>query len=155
MPLKTAAIFIAAFVATIPPASATAAPKIVTQSIFALAAQTYIDVIGSLEKSGYRVRSMKTTLLGRIKILAQNKSHLREVVVSRSTGEIKSDRIVRVFAQTDGNSVGQVKVNTPSSVSEGSGSGVSVGTGGSSVSVGSGGVSTSVGGLSASVGLGG
>lgn len=64
-------------------------------------ARTYVDVIGALEANGYSVQQVSTTWLGRVKISARNDVHLREVVVSRSTGEILSDAVVRVFAQAD------------------------------------------------------
>lgn len=69
-----------------------------TDGSYQVAQQSYTDVLVSLERAGYRVLKMQTTFLGRLKILAQNRSHVREVVVSRSTGEIMSDRVVRVLA---------------------------------------------------------
>lgn len=154
-------------------APANAATMIAIPSVVAVSAQSYLDVIAMLEDTGYRVTGMKSTLLGRLKIRAQNREHMREIVVSRSTGEIKSDRIIKMFAAessttkpraataavvgtgttsgsggSSGSSGGGISVNAGSG-----GLGVSVGgSGGVNVSAGSGGVGASVGGLS--VGLG-
>lgn len=59
--------------------------------------RTYVDVLASLEASGYSVDRVKSTFLSRVKITAQNAVHVREVVVSRSTGEIVSDQVVQVL----------------------------------------------------------
>lgn len=63
--------------------------------------QTYLDVMANLEAAGYSVVETKTTFLGRVQITARNAAHLREVVVSRATGEVKSDVIVETFATGD------------------------------------------------------
>lgn len=118
-----------------------------------IAAQNYTMVIAMLEDTGYRVTSMKSTLLGRLKIRAQNREHVREVVVSRSTGEIMSDRIVKVFNDPDGDRAVSREANAPQGGQEPSGASANVG--GTSASVGSGGASVSTGGGSVSVGLGG
>ena len=118
-----------------------------------LATQSYLTVIQMMESNGYRVVSMKSTLLGRVKIRVRNPEHLREVVVSRSTGEIKSDRIVQVFSNPGISTSAQTSDGQESTGSGGTGVGVS--TGGASVSAGSGGVSAGVGGASVSIGLGG
>ncbi len=60
--------------------------------------QTYLDVVAQLEQRGYAIDSVERTLLGRMMIRARNKVHLRELVVSRHTGEVMHDTIVRVFA---------------------------------------------------------
>jgi hypothetical protein len=62
-----------------------------------VAQQNYLDVMANLEAAGYTILETKRTLLGRVKITARNSAHLREVVVSRSTGEVKRDEIVQVF----------------------------------------------------------
>lgn len=164
MSVAKAAVIVAALAITLPPASASAQDARILPSML-VSAQSYVDVINMLEKAGYRVSGMKTTLLGRVKIRAQNRQHLREVVVSRSTGEIKSDRIIRVFRAQDGATAQKGKRSSGSSSGSQSGSGVNVdasvssgGTSaGASVSAGGGsaGASVSVGGTSASVGLGG
>ena len=63
--------------------------------------QTYLDVMANLEAAGYAVVETKTTFLGRVQITARNAAHLREVVVSRATGEVKSDVILQTFATSD------------------------------------------------------
>ncbi|SIN90990.1 hypothetical protein [Vannielia litorea] len=136
-----------------------------------LARQSYTDVIANLENDGYRVVKMTSTMLGRVKIIAQNRVHLREIVVSRSTGEIKHDVILKVFNTNlgDGAAATTKKSRTGVSVEAGgggstggtTGGGVSAsvgGSGGVNASVGSGGVSASVGGsggVNASAGKGG
>lgn len=124
-----------------------------------IAQQTYVDVVGMLERSGYRVVDMKSTFLGRIRIRAKNREHLREVVVSRSTGEIKSDQIIRVFAVAgEGETREQIVRGTRSgthSAQASTNSGVSASVGDSSGSVNNSGVGASVGGASVSVGGGG
>ncbi len=139
--------------------------------------RSYTQVIFNLEDEGYQVVELTSTLLGRVRIVARNKVHLREVVVSRATGEIKSDIILKIFTTTQGDPKVSAKTaaaptgtgSTGSSGSSGgaSGGGTSFsggvsasvgGSGGVSASVGSGGVSASVGGsggVSAGVGSGG
>ena len=67
-----------------------------------VAQQAQLPVIDALRAEGYRVTSVKKTLLGRIRVLIQNKNHIREVVVSPSTGEVKSDQVVKIIV-TDAN----------------------------------------------------
>ena len=69
--------------------------------ILAAQQQTYLDVMANLEAAGYTVIETKTTFLGRVQITARNAAHLREVVVSRATGEVKSDVILETFATGD------------------------------------------------------
>jgi hypothetical protein len=76
-------------------ANATAGLTLVAQQ------QTYLDVMANLEAAGYTVVKTKTTFLGRVQITARNATHLREVVVSRATGEVKSDVILETFATGD------------------------------------------------------
>lgn len=154
MTRRLVSVLATALIVASTPISAIAASSAGSPMVLSIAAQTYVDVIGMLESAGYRVKGMKTTLLGRVKILAQNREHLREVVVSRSTGEIKSDRIVRVFAQQEGNSTARTAARKPGET-DGTSSSSSGGSGDVSVSAGSGGVSVSGGGISVSVGLGG
>ena len=63
--------------------------------------RTYLDVVATLEAEGYQIRDVSKTWLGRIKIVATSKANLREVIVSRTTGEILSDVIVDVYAKAD------------------------------------------------------
>lgn len=121
--------------------------------ILMIAQQTYLDVVGMLENTGYRVLNMKSTFLGRVRIRAMNREHVREVVVSRSTGEIKSDRIIQMIGGTNENGTKrQTGRSASDSVSDG---GLNASVGSSSGSVGSSGVSASAGGASVSVGSGG
>jgi len=88
-----------------PSASASAGVTLVAQQ------QTYLDVMANLEAAGYTVVETKTTFLGRVQITARNATHLREVVVSRATGEVKSDVILETFA-TDDATVGLLPAET-------------------------------------------
>ncbi len=51
----------------------------------------YTDVVNGLTATNYEIEGVSTTLLGRTRIMANNGQHRREVIVSRSTGEILSD----------------------------------------------------------------
>ena len=75
--------------------------------------RTYLDVVASLEAEGYEITDVSKTWLGRIKIVATSKANLREVIVSRTTGEILSDVIVDVYAKADakGDADGSVTVD--------------------------------------------
>ncbi len=119
----------------------------------------YTQVIFNLEHDGYRVVEMTTTLLGRMRIVARNKIHLREIVVSRATGEIKSDLILQVFAVAEGGASAaptKLKGTVPNVPGPGTtGGGTTVSAGGASVGVGSGGVSVGLGGTSVGIGSGG
>tara|TARA_R110002124_G_scaffold35633_4_gene115721 strand:+ start:609 stop:1109 length:501 start_codon:yes stop_codon:yes gene_type:complete len=116
--------------------------------------QTYIDVMAQLEASGYEVINVSRTWLGRVKIEARNQIHMREVVVSSSTGEVMSDVVVSVFAQNDNNQPAATDEET--SGNEGLGVGVDINLGASGTASGgsnggsaggsaSGGVSISIG----------
>ncbi len=84
--------------------SAEASARLNAASTLALAQnRTYLDVVAGLEAEGYVIKDIQTTWLGRIKILAASRANLREVVVSRTTGEIMSDVIIEVFARGKGN----------------------------------------------------
>lgn len=56
-------------------------------------ARTYADVVGELQDSGYIVDAVTQTFLGRIRITARNAVQIREIIMSRSTGEIMSDSV--------------------------------------------------------------
>lgn len=84
-------------------------------------ARSYGDVVAALEAGGYRVDDISRTFLGRVRIVASNRHHRREVIISRSTGEIMSDMIVDVFPEsgtgqssqpTDRSGVGQSPAGT-------------------------------------------
>ncbi|WP_457935419.1 hypothetical protein [Mesorhizobium sp. 10J20-29] len=103
--------------------------------------QSYLDVMANLEAAGYVIDSTKTTFLGRVQITAHNRQHQREIVVSRATGEIKSDVITELFegsaSATLGTSVSGAVATQPSPADGGLlsilgfGSNVSTGVGGS------------------------
>ncbi len=61
----------------------------------------YTDVINGLEATNYAIDDVSTTLLGRIMITASNGAHRREIVVSRSTGEILSDVLSDIPSDSD------------------------------------------------------
>ena len=65
-----------------------------SQVTLAQASTDSVDwVIQGLQQGGYRIISIKSTFLGRIRIMAENRTHRREIIVSRSTGVIFRDRI--------------------------------------------------------------
>lgn len=51
-------------------------------------------VIDALQQQGYRIVSVNTTWLNRVRIRAQNDYVLREIVVSPASGDILRDAIV-------------------------------------------------------------
>jgi hypothetical protein len=60
-------------------------------------------VLDGLESGGYKVKSIKSSTLGRVRILAENDEHRREIVCNRATGVIRSDRIVALInVEVDG-----------------------------------------------------
>jgi hypothetical protein len=93
-------------------ANATAGLTLVAQQ------QTYLDVMANLEAAGYTVVKTKTTFLGRVQITARNATHLREVVVSRATGEVKSDVILETFATGDAAAIGALPAATETEAEE-------------------------------------
>lgn len=116
-------------------------------------AQSYTDVVVALQVRGYEILELRQTFLGRIRIVAQNDVHVREIVVSRTTGEIKRDIVLSTMneaeTETGGTTTGgETQQATSGSASTSGTASASVSVGGSSVSVGgSGGVSVGVGGL--------
>ena len=54
-------------------------------------ARTLDDVITQLESAGFSIDDIGRTFLGRIRITASNQTMIREIVMSRATGEIMSD----------------------------------------------------------------
>jgi hypothetical protein len=57
----------------------------------------YLEVLSALDRDGYNIVSVEETFLGRIRIRAANKFHLREIVVSRASGQILRDAIVTQY----------------------------------------------------------
>jgi len=125
-------------------------------------------VVDGLHKIGYEVQSIKTTFLGRIRVVAENGKYRREVIVSRTTGEIRSDRIIKVLTADDSDTGNAATADIETASSGGGTSGGTADSGGTSasgstsgsgstststgVSVSGGGVSVSVGGISVSTG---
>lgn len=118
-------------------------------------ARTEEQLIAALELQGYTISEMRRSLLGRAIITAENGMHVREVVMSRATGEILSDQITAILGDagasaaaegnaeaTSNNGLGAAGVGVDVGVSangqaDAAGSGVSVGgNGGASVSIG-------------------
>lgn len=87
--------------------------------------RTYLDVVAALEAEGYQIRDVSKTWLGRIKIVATSKVNLREVIVSRTTGEILSDVIVDVYAKADAE--GDANVDGIVTVDQGASTGTNAG----------------------------
>ena len=113
---------------------------------YQIAQQTYAGVIAQLQNSGYRIDEVKSTFLGRIRIIAHNRVHVREVIVSRSTGEVKRDVVLEVMA---GNSGGGQAGNFSGSGSSGNTPGSGASGGGTSSSSSGGGAATGSGGTGA------
>lgn len=59
------------------------------------AAESVRDMIKILESEGFVVTDIGHTILGRVRIEAVTDGYLREVILSRSTGEIRQDAIFR------------------------------------------------------------
>ena len=68
-----------------------AAPQVVGP-LAVFSAQAHVEIVSALRADGYEVTSVTRTWLGRVKIKAVKNGLGREVVVSRHTGEVKSDR---------------------------------------------------------------
>ena len=60
-----------------------------------LKAETVQDMIKILESEGFVVTDIGRTFLGRIRIEAVSDGFVREVILSRSTGEIRQDAVFR------------------------------------------------------------
>ncbi len=155
-------IALAGIVAFAPiPAQGADGDRSTRQAAYQLAQLGYTDVLVMLERTGYHVVKMDSTLLGRVRILARNREHLREVIVSRSTGEIKRDVILKRFA-TNNDDAQALPVGQHGNVSAGASTGngttggtVTTNAGNVSVGVSTGGVSVDAGGVSAGVSTGG
>ncbi len=87
-------------------ATAAASPAVagnVYAGMSPLAQETAENVIYTLENSGYTIVSIRRTLLRRLHITAANGAQTREVVVSRTTGEIKRDSVMQIASAQDSN----------------------------------------------------
>lgn len=57
----------------------------------------YLEVVRALDEAGYRIVSITDTFLNRIRIRASNADHLREVIISRSSGQVLRDALIEVY----------------------------------------------------------
>ncbi|WP_114965567.1 hypothetical protein [Alkalilacustris brevis] len=57
----------------------------------------HIQVLTALEDAGYTLVELRRTWLNRILIRARNSRHLREIVISRSTGSILRDVVLETY----------------------------------------------------------
>ncbi len=57
----------------------------------------YIDILEALDSEGYTIVSVTDTLLNRVKIRARSRQHLREIVVSRASGQILRDAVIETY----------------------------------------------------------
>lgn len=57
----------------------------------------YAAIAKALEMDGYQILDVRRTLLNRAMIHASNEDHLREIVVSRSSGQVLRDVIIEEF----------------------------------------------------------
>lgn len=57
----------------------------------------YIEILEALDTEGYTIISVTDTLLNRVKIRARNSQHLREIVVSRASGQILRDAVIETY----------------------------------------------------------
>jgi len=55
----------------------------------------FLAIIAALSDAGYEILSTDVTLLNRVRIRADNGSHLREIVVSRASGRVLRDVVVQ------------------------------------------------------------
>lgn len=59
--------------------------------------ERYLDVIDALETAGYTLLSVRETMLNRVQIRARNALHLREIVLSRASGDILRDVALETY----------------------------------------------------------
>lgn len=74
-------------------ANAEAEAAIDLQAVIEFAGERVGAVVAELQAAGYQVVDMSRTLLGRIRITLENAFQVRQIVVSRSTGEIMFDAV--------------------------------------------------------------
>lgn len=61
------------------------------------APRTEAGIVAALKSEGYVVYDSSRTLLGRIKVVVGNGAYYRQIVISRTTGEIRNDTLLRGF----------------------------------------------------------
>jgi hypothetical protein len=52
------------------------------------------DIIAEIREQGFEITRVQRTWLGRVRIIAQNPSYRREVVIDPTTGEIRRDLLI-------------------------------------------------------------
>ena len=52
------------------------------------------DIIAEIRSQGFKIARVQRTWLGRVRIIAQNASYRREVVIDPTTGEIRRDLLI-------------------------------------------------------------
>jgi hypothetical protein len=67
-------------------------------SVDEIAENRYLEVIRTLDRQGYQIRSVSRTLLNRIRILAVNQVQLREIIFSQSGGLVLRDTVLEVVS---------------------------------------------------------
>lgn len=63
-------------------------------------------VLAQVQQQGYTVSEVRRTWLGRVLITARNDSHLREVVLNRTTGQVLRDQLFPLVSPTNGTILG-------------------------------------------------
>lgn len=69
--------------------------------------RTLDDVVFQLHAAGYEIEDIKRTFLGRLRIIALNDGTRREIIMSRSTGEIFSDTVSPITTTPAAGATGQ------------------------------------------------
>ncbi len=98
-------------------ASAEAEASIDLDAVIEFAGEQVGAVVAEFQALGYQVVEMSRTLLGRIKLTMANAFELRQIVVSRSTGEIMYDAVLET--EGDANVAASAKSNTSISIGVG------------------------------------
>ncbi|MBF9033966.1 hypothetical protein HKCCE2091_06925 [Rhodobacterales bacterium HKCCE2091] len=56
--------------------------------------EIYDEILAALDAQGYQIVSVSSTWLNRVRIRARNSEHVREIIVSRASGEILRDALL-------------------------------------------------------------
>lgn len=75
---------------------------------FAFASDAHVAVIQQLQQQGATVESVQRTFLGRAKITVTIDGRTRQIVVSRSTGEVLHERTISSGSNSSSNGEGSV-----------------------------------------------
>ena len=80
------------------------ASEVRASELAALAGEDAARIAEDLSATGYRIKEIRRSFLGRIRLIFENDEFEREIVISHSTGEIKRDTVVsRVGVARNGN----------------------------------------------------